>query len=123
MYVLSYDEKSGVQAAATMSEDLGPDEFHSTVSWDYEYKRLGTLSLFAGIDFQTGEAIPLVSETPNSKDYIEFLKILDGKYLKGDKIRLVFDNLRVHTSKKPGVFLPPDPADLDLSSPQSMVPD
>lgn len=77
MYVLSYDEKSGIQAAATTSEDLGPDEFHSTVSWDYKYKRFGTLSLFAGIDFQTGEAIPLVSETPNSKDYIDFINFVN----------------------------------------------
>lgn len=91
VHILSYDEKPGVQAVVSMSEDLRPDELHSMVSQDYEYKRFGTLSLFAGIDLQTGEAIPLVSETHNSKDYIEFLKILDGKYLKGDKIRLVLD--------------------------------
>lgn len=30
---------------------------------DYEYKRLGTLSLLAAIDLLTGEAIPLVSDT------------------------------------------------------------
>lgn len=34
-----------------------------------------------------------------SKDYIEFLKVLDSKYPKGDKIRLVLDNLKVHTSE------------------------
>lgn len=76
-----------------------PDEHHGTISRDYEYKRLGTLSLLAGIDLQTGEAIPLVSETHSSKDYIEFLKILDSKYPKGDKIRIVLDNLKVHTSE------------------------
>ena len=97
VHVLSYDEKPGIQAIATTSEDLPPDESHSTISRDYEYKRLGTLSLLAGIDLQTGEAIPLVSETHNSKDYIAFLKILDDKYPKGDKIRLVLDNLKVHT--------------------------
>ena len=99
IHVLSYDEKPGIQAIATTSQDLLPDEHHSTISRDYEYKRLGTLSLLAGIDLQTGEAIPLVSETHSSKDYIEFLKILDSKYPKGDKVRIVLDNLKVHTSE------------------------
>ena len=99
IHVLSYDEKPGIQAIATTSQDILPDEHHGTISRDYEYKRLGTLSLLAGIDLQTGEAIPLISETHSSKDYIEFLKILDSKYPKGDKIRIVLDNLKVHTSE------------------------
>ena len=105
VHVLSYDEKPGIQAIATTSEEPPPDESHSTISRDYEYKRLGTLSLLAGIDLQTGEAIPLVSETHNSKDYIAFLKILDDKYPKGDKIRLVLDNLKVHTSEETKQYL------------------
>lgn len=109
IHVLSYDEKPGIQAIATTSEDLLPDERHSTISRDYEYKRLGTLSLLAGIDLQTGEAIPLVSETYNSKDYIEFLKILDNKYPDGDKIRIVLDNLKVHTSEETRKYLATGP--------------
>lgn len=105
VHVLSYGEKPGIQAAATTSEDLLPDKKHSCISRDYEYKRLGTLSLLAGIDLQTGEAIPLVSKTHNSKDYIEFLKILDAKYPKGDKIRIVLDNLKVHTSEETRKYL------------------
>lgn len=105
IHVLSYDEKPGIQAVATTSDDLLPDESHSSICRDYEYKRLGTLSLLAGIDLQTGEAIPLVSETHNSKDYIGFLKILDGKYPKGDKIRIVLDNLKVHTSEETRKYL------------------
>ena len=105
VHVLSYDEKPGIQAIATTSEELLPDENHSAISRDYEYKRLGTLSLLAGIDLQTGEAIPLVTETHNSKDYIKFLKLLDDKYPKGDKIRMVLDNLRVHTSEETKQYL------------------
>lgn len=105
VHVLSYDEKPGIQAIATTAEDLLPDDSHSTISRDYEYKRLGTLSLLAGIDLQTGEAIPLVSETHTSKDYIEFLRILDAKYPAGDKIRLVLDNLAVHTSEETRKYL------------------
>lgn len=97
-HVLSYDEKPGIQAVATTGEDLLPDRDHGTIKRDYEYKRLGTVSLLAGIDLQTGEAIPLVSNTHNSRDYIAFLEKLNAKYPQGDKIRLVLDNLKVHSS-------------------------
>ena len=100
VHVVSYDEKPGIQAIANVADDLPPTEGHGTIKRDYEYKRLGTVSLLAGIDLQTGEAIPLVSNSHNSGDYIEFLKILDEKYPKGDTIRLVLDNLKVHRAKK-----------------------
>lgn len=105
VHVLSYDEKPGIQAIATTSDDLMPDEKHSTISRDYEYKRLGTLSLLAAIDLQTGEAIPLARDKHSSKEYIEFLKLLDDKYPKGDKIRIVLDNLKVHTSEATRKYL------------------
>ena len=98
VHILSYDEKPGIQAIATTSEDLLPDQNNGTINRDYEYRRLGTLSLMAAIDLQTGEALPLVSESHTSADYIRFLKMLDEKYPKGDKIRIVLDNLGVHTS-------------------------
>ena len=105
VHVLSYDEKPGIQAIATTSEDLMPDEKHPTINRDYEYKRLGTLSLLAAIDLQTGEAIPLVRDKHSSTEYIEFLKLLDDKYPKGDKLRIVLDNLKVHTSEATRKYL------------------
>ena len=105
IHVLSYDEKPGIQAIATTSDDLMPDEKHSTINRDYEYKRLGTLSLLAAIDLQTGEAIPLVRDKHSSMEYIEFLKLLDDKYSKGDKLRIVLDNLKVHTSEATRKYL------------------
>ena len=105
VHVLSYDEKPGIQAIANTTDDLPPDNEHKTICRDYEYKRLGTVSLLAGIDLQTGEAIPLVRDRHSSKEYIEFLQLLDGKYPKGDKIRLVLDNLKVHTSEETRKYL------------------
>lgn len=105
IHVLSYDEKPGIQAIATTSDDLMPDEKHSTINRDYEYKRLGTLSLLAAIDLQTGEAIPLVRDKHSSMEYIEFLKLLDDKYPKGDKLCIVLDNLKVHTSEATRKYL------------------
>ena len=105
VHVLSYDEKPGIQATANTSEDLLPDEKHKTINRDYEYKRLGTVALLAGIDLQTGEAIPLVRDRHSSREYVEFLSLLDAKYPKGDKIRLVLDNLKVHTSEETRKYL------------------
>ena len=98
-------KKPGIQAIASTSDDLRPDEAHSTISRDYEYKRLGTVSLLAAIDLQTGEAIPLIRDKHSSNEYIEFLKMLDSKYPKGDKIRIILDNLKVHTSDETRRFL------------------
>ena len=42
--------------------------------------------------------IPLVSDTHNSKDDINFLKKLDEKYSKEDTILLLLENLKVHSS-------------------------
>ena len=105
IHVLSYDEKPEIQAISTTSDDLMPNEKHPTINRDYEYKRLGTLSLLAAIDLQTGEAIPLVRDKYSSTEYIEFLKLLDDKYPKGDKLRIVLDNLKVHTSEATRKYL------------------
>ncbi len=65
-----------------------------------KYKRLGTVSLLAAIDLQTGKCIPPIRDKHSSREYIEFLNLLDGKYPKGNKIRIVLDNLKVHTSNE-----------------------
>lgn len=102
---VSYDEKPGIQAISNTAPDLRPTEENGVVYRDAEYKRLGTLSLLAGIDLLTGEAIPLVSETHKSSDFIEFLKILDKKYPLQDTIRIILDNHSAHTSKETQRFL------------------
>ena len=102
---ISYDEKPGIQAIANVAPDLLPTKEHGFVARDSEYKRLGTVSLLAGIDLLTGEIIPLVRDTHNSEDFIDFLKILDEKYDKGKTIRIVLDNHTVHTSKKTREYL------------------
>ena len=104
-HTISYDEKPGIQAIATTSPDKLPTAENGVIMRDYEYVRHGTVSLLAGIDLLTGEAIPLVRDTHKSSDFIEFLKLLDKKYPQGDKIRLVLDNHTAHTSKETREFL------------------
>lgn len=105
VHIVSYDEKPGIQAIATTTPDKSPIPEKGVTVRDYEYVRKGTLSLLAGIDLLTGEAIPLISDTHKSADFIEFLKILDSKYPEGDKIRLILDNHSAHTSKETRAFL------------------
>ena len=108
VHTLSYDEKPGMQALDTTTEDRPPvpgTDKNSTVYRDYEYVRLGTLSLLAAIDLLTGEAIPLVSPTHKSSDFVRFLKLLDEKYPAKDKIRLILDNHSAHTSRETQEYL------------------
>ena len=72
---------------------------------DCEYTRHGTLTLLAGIDLQTGMAIPHVHEKHNSSLFIEWLEKVDAMYPEGDKIRLILDNLSVHTSAQVKAYL------------------
>lgn len=108
VHTLSYDEKPGVQAIGNTAEDQPPvpDTGKASSLWrDYEYIRFGTISLLAAIDLLTGVAIPFVSPTHKSSDFVHFLKMLDGKYPPGDKIRLILDNHSAHTSRETQEYL------------------
>lgn len=97
---LSFDEKPGIQAIGNTVGDGGPVPGKGFVKRDPEYVRHGTLSLLTGLNLVTGEVVPLVRETHTADDFIDFLEIVDGKYPDAERIRLVLDNLKVHTSKK-----------------------
>lgn len=105
VHTVSCDEKPGIQAIATTGDDLRPTAKTGCVYRDAEYKRLGTLSLLAGIDLLTGIAIPVVSETHKSSDFITLLKKLDAMYPQGDTIRIVCDNHSAHKSKETRNYL------------------
>lgn len=105
IHTLSCDEKPGIQAISTTGDGLRPKVGSGEVWRDYEYKRLGTVSLLAAIDLLTGEAIPLVRDSHKSEDFIDLLKKMDAKYPEGDIIRIVLDNHSIHKSKKTQNYL------------------
>jgi hypothetical protein len=79
--IVSYDEKPGIQAIGTTAPDRPPLAGTSpTVMRDHEYKRHGTLTLMAGIDLLTGHVHALVKERHRSREFIEFLTLLDAAY-------------------------------------------
>jgi len=72
---------------------------------DYEYKRLGTVSLLAGIDLHTGTVTEIVNNTHKSRDFIEFLTKLDSSYPATQTLRLILDNHSAHISKETQRYL------------------
>ena len=109
--IVSYDEKPGIQAIATTAPDLPPKPgMYPTFARDHEYKRLGTLSLLAGIDLLTGKVHALVRDRHRSREFIEFLKLLDAAYPASTAIKLILDNHSAHISKETRSWLATRPA-------------
>ena len=109
--IISYDEKPGIQAIATTAPDLPPvPGTYATFARDYEYKRHGTLSLLAGIDLLSGKVHALVRDRHRSREFIEFLKLLDAAYPAHTAIKLILDNHSAHISKETKTWLADRPA-------------
>ena len=109
--IVSYDEKPGIQAIATTAPDLPPEPgVHATFARDHEYKRHGTLSLLAGIDLLTGKVHALVRDRHRSREFIDFLKLLDAAYSAGTAIKLILDNHSAHISRETRAWLDARPS-------------
>jgi len=109
--IVSYDEKPGIQAIATTAPDLPPEPgVYASFARDHEYKRHGTLSLLAGIDLLTGKVHALVRDRHRSREFIEFLKLLDATYPAGTAIKLILDNHSAHISRETRTWLDTRPA-------------
>jgi hypothetical protein len=108
--IVSYDEKPGIQAIATTAPDLPPEPgVHATFARDHEYKRHGTVSLLAGIDLLTGRVHALVRDRHRSREFIEFLELIDAAYPAHNAIKLILDNHSAHISKETKAWLAQQP--------------
>jgi transposase len=104
--IISYDEKPGIQAIATTGPDLPPEPGrHACFARDHEYKRHGTVSLLAGIDLMTGQVHALVRDRHRSREFIEFLKLIDAAYPPATAIKLILDNHSAHISRETRAWL------------------
>jgi transposase len=103
---VSIDEKPGLQAIKNIAPDLPPKPgLHKSVSRDYEYKRLGTVSILAALDLHTGKIIAQVHDRHRSMEFIELLKELDDYYPPQCTLRIVLDNHSAHISKETMKYL------------------
>ena len=109
--LLSYDEKPGVQAIGTTAPDLPPKPgVHPAFGRDHEYVRHGTLSLLGGIDLVTGKVHALVKDRHRSREFIEFLELLDAAYPPDAAIKVILDNHSAHISQETKAWLAEQPA-------------
>jgi transposase len=108
--IVSYDEKPGIQAIGTTAPDLPPRPGRSpTVMRDHEDKRHGTVTLMAGIDLLTGHVHALVKDRHRSREFIEFLKLLDAAYPADTAIEIILDNHSAHVSRETAAWLAAQP--------------
>jgi transposase len=109
--IVSYDEKPGVQAIGTTAPDLPPKPGqHACLGRDHEYVRRGTVSILAGIDFLTGKVHALLKDRHRSREFIEFLELLDKAYPTDTAIKVILDNHSAHISKETKAWLAQQPA-------------
>jgi transposase len=107
---VSVDEKPGVQAIQNIAPDILPDpEKQSRIMRDYEYKRLGTLSILAALDLHSGHVIAQVHDRHRSSEFISLLKEISDYYPPGSTIRLILDNHSAHISKETMKYLAGSP--------------
>jgi len=111
---VSVDEKPGVQAIKNIAPDIRPNpKKQSRILRDYEYKRLGTLSILAALDLHDGHVLAQIHERHRSREFIMLLEEMDAYYPPESTIRIVLDNHSAHISKetmnylaaKPGRFI------------------
>lgn len=99
--VISYDEKPGIQAIGSTASDLPPlPGKYPAMARDSEYRRYGTVSLLAGIDLHNGQVTGIVRDRHRSREFIEFLSVLDQRYPTDWKLRIILDNHSAHVSKE-----------------------
>lgn len=111
---VSVDEKPGIQAIRNIAPDVMPRPGkQSRVMRDYEYKRLGTVSILAALDLHNGYVFGQVHDKHRSCEFISLLQEMDAYYPSESTIRIILDNHSAHISKetmkylasRPGRFL------------------
>jgi transposase len=93
--VLCVDEKSQIQALDRTQPSL-PIKKGRAGTMTHDYKRNGTTTLFAALDAATGKVTGLCLSRHRHKEFLVFLKVIDGQVPKGLDVHLVLDNYGTH---------------------------
>ncbi len=100
--VLCVDEKTQVQALDRTQPMLPmrPDQIERHT---HDYKRNGTVQLYAALEVHAGQVIPRVEDRHRSREFIAFMNQLLPLYPEGD-IHVILDNVITHRSEKVQVW-------------------
>jgi transposase len=106
--VFSVDEKSHIQALDRLDPVLplspGRAERHG-----FEYKRNGTLSLFAALNVATGHVEGMTARRHTSAEFLRFLDRLVATQPRRRAIHIIADNLATHKAKAVAEWLAAHP--------------
>ena len=69
---MSVDAKSGIQAL-DRTQPLLPIDFGKTQKRTFDYARMGTTDLYAGIDIRTGKVITSLARTHATPDFLRLM--------------------------------------------------
>src|SRR6476619_158241 len=102
--VFCVDEKTAIQALDRKDRMLplapGRAESHG-----FEYKRNGTLSLFAALSTATGEVLGMTAPRHTSEQFVSFLRDVVGTQPQGREIHVICDNVSSHKTELVEAFL------------------
>src|ERR1700731_1986302 len=102
--VFCVDEKTAIQALDRLDPVLplspGRLERHG-----FEYRRNGTLSLYAALDVKTGKVQGKTAARHTSQEFVAFLAEVVANQPRGKEIHLIADNLSAHKTKRVEQFL------------------
>lgn len=106
--VFSVDEKTAIQALDPLDPVLplspGRSERHG-----FEYKRNGTLSLYAALEVGTGRVEGMTAARHTSAEFVRFLDRLIATQPKRREIHIIVDNLSAHETKAVTMWLDAHP--------------
>ncbi len=102
--VFCVDEKTAIQALDRLDPVLplspGRVERHG-----FEYKRNGTLSLYAALDVKTGKVTGKTAGRHTSEEFVDFLGQVVSGCKPDQEIHIILDNLSAHKTKRVDEFL------------------
>jgi len=96
--VLSVDEKSQIQALNRTQPVLPLRQCHLERRTP-EYQRNGTTSLFAALDVATGNIIGKCRSRHRSKEFLQFLRLIDKSVPAELDVHLIMDNYATHKTE------------------------
>lgn len=96
--VFAFDEKTQVQAIDRTQPSL-PMVPGRARTLTHDYKRRGTLDLFAALNVSTGEVLHQTRRRHTGKDVLAFFKWIDLHTPRHLDVHIVLDNLSAHKSK------------------------
>jgi len=102
------DEKTQIQALER-SRPVLPIIRNVPERRSADYERHGTTTLFAALNYLSGNVIGECKDRHTSRDYIDFLKKIDNACAKNKVLHIVTDNLAAHKTKAVYEFLENNP--------------